>query len=103
MNDQLSVLALVTTRLDATGIGYMVTGSIAAGHYARPRMARDIDVVAAPQPGGHPMWMVSAEDLVLSKLLWSKEMRSELQMRDVRQLIAARPDLDWIYVEMWAS
>lgn len=45
MLDQLSVLKLVSSRLDAAGIGYMVTGSIAAGHYGQPRMTRDIDVV----------------------------------------------------------
>ena len=146
----------------------MVTGSIAAGHYAQPRMTRDIDLVVALQPDdaerlvalfhdqfesdagairaaigrrslfnlihtdaivkvdfvvlkdteyrqeefarrrrvivdGHPMWMVSAEDLVLSKLLWAKETRSELQMRDIRQIILAQPAMDWSYLDMWAT
>jgi len=145
----------------------MVTGSIAAGHYAQPRMTRDIDLVVALQPDdaerlvalfhdqfesdagairaaigrrslfnlihtdaivkvdfvvlkdmeyrqeefarrrqvivdGHLMWMVSAEDLVLSKLLWAKETRSELQMRDVRQIVSAQPALDWSYLDRWA-
>lgn len=44
--DQLSVLKLVTGRLDAARIPYMITGSIAGGHYGHPRMTRDIDVVA---------------------------------------------------------
>lgn len=48
--DQLSVLKLVTGRLDAAGIAYMVTGSIAAGHYGQPRMTRDIDVVVQLNP-----------------------------------------------------
>jgi hypothetical protein len=48
--DQLSVLKLVTGRLDAAGIPYMITGSIAAGHYGHPRMTRDIDLVAQLEP-----------------------------------------------------
>ena len=50
MNDQLSVLTLVTERLDHANIPYMITGSIAAGHYAQPRMTRDIDIVVELQP-----------------------------------------------------
>jgi hypothetical protein len=45
VSDQLDVLKLVATRLDAASIPYMVTGSIAASHYATPRFTRDIDVV----------------------------------------------------------
>jgi len=52
---------------------------------------------------GQTVWMVSAEDSILSKLLWSKDSRSELQLRDVRHLITARPDLDWAYLNLWAG
>jgi hypothetical protein len=45
MIDQFSILKLVTRRLDAAGLAYMLTGSIAAGFYAQPRMTRDIDLV----------------------------------------------------------
>jgi hypothetical protein len=48
--DQLSVLKLVASRLDAAGIAYMITGSIAAGHYAQPRFTRDIDLVVELRP-----------------------------------------------------
>ena len=166
--DQLAILKLVTARLDAAGIQYMITGSIAAGHYAQPRMTRDLDLVVELEPAdaerlvalfgdefecdlhairaaivrrslfnlihtdaivkvdfvvrkdtpyrveefgrrrrveidGQPMWMVSAEDLVVSKLLWARDSHSELQLRDVRHLIAAQPALDWAYVERWAD
>ena len=166
--DQLSILKLVTAGLDAAGIRYMITGSIAAGHYAQPRMTRDIDLVVDLEAAdaervvalfvdqfecdldairaaiarrslfnlihtdaivkvdfvvrkstsfrleefgrrrrvdidGQPMWMVSAEDLVLSKLLWAKDSRSELQLRDVRHIVAGQPGLDWAYVERWAD
>jgi len=41
---------------------------------------------------GFEAWIVSREDLVLSKLVWAKESGSELQMRDVRALLAAKVD-----------
>ncbi len=45
MSDELDVLQSVTGRLQAGGISYMVTGSMAANFYATPRMTRDIDLV----------------------------------------------------------
>ena len=52
---------------------------------------------------GVPLWVVSAEDLVLSKLDWARSSRSELQLRDVRNVIAAQPAFDWPYVDAWAE
>jgi Nucleotidyltransferase of unknown function (DUF6036) len=52
---------------------------------------------------GVEMWVVSAEDLVLSKLDWARDSRSEVQFRDVRNVIAAQRSLDWPYVEGWAA
>jgi hypothetical protein len=46
--------------------------------------------------------LVTAEDLILSKLDWARDSRSELQLGDVRNLIASVPQLDWPYVERWA-
>jgi len=168
VTDQFSILTLVTGRLDAIGIAYMLTGSIAAGYYAQPRMTRDIDLVVEVAPadadrlaaafapeftadatvirgaiarqslfnlnpieavakvdfivrkddryrreefrrrravelGGHRLWVVSPEDLILSKLVWAKPSRSELQLRDVRQLLAAVPSLDHTYLDRWAA
>ncbi len=168
MTDQFSILRLVAERLDAAGLRYMLTGSIAAGYYAQPRMTRDIDLVVEVAPadaerlaaafsrdfvvnleairaailrqglfnlihveavtkvdfvvrkdvpyrleefrrrrrveiGGSPFWIVSPEDLILSKLVWAKTSRSELQLRDVRQLLAAVEALDQAYLEQWAG
>ena len=50
-----------------------------------------------------PVWIVSPEDLILSKLVWSKDSRSEMQRRDVRALLETRTDLDWAYLEKWAQ
>jgi hypothetical protein len=166
--DQLAVLKLVTGRLDAAGIPYMITGSIALGHYAQPRFTRDIDLVVELRPDDaeriaalfqgdfetdaasiraaiaresmfnlihveaivkigfvvrkssayrleefrrrrtvmvdeQPVWMVTPEDLVLSKLAWAGESRSELQLRDVRHILAAQPGLDWSYLDHWSD
>jgi hypothetical protein len=165
MRSELEVLRDVCERLERAHIPYMLTGSFAAGYYARPRMTRDIDLVIelgvseaaglaalfepeylvppdlpsllkAPgmfnllqldslhkidfivrkdEPyrieefsrrrrvslGEFEVWIVSPEDLALSKLVWSRESRSELQRGDVRALLATT--LDWNYLERWAS
>ncbi len=45
-------------------------------------------------------WIVSREDLMLSKLVWAREWASELQLRDVRTLLDE--SLDWEYLERWS-
>ena len=44
--------------------------------------------------------IVSKEDLIISKLDWARDSRSELQLRDVRNLLATGYDVR--YVEEWA-
>lgn len=163
---ELLVLKDVCARLEAAGIEYMLTGSLAMTYYARPRMTRDIDVVvalttyAAPlvaaalgadyyvdvdavtdairtrRPcnaiylpsvvkidliprklgeyrrteferrrrvsfAGIELWIVSREDLILSKLDWARDTRSELQLRDVRHLLEG--PVDQSYLHRWAA
>jgi len=43
---------------------------------------------------------VSREDLVLSKLVWARESGSEVQLRDIRNLLSA--DADLVYIRDWA-
>jgi hypothetical protein len=45
--------------------------------------------------------IVSKEDLILSKLCWALDSRSELQLGDVRNLLSTNPDLD--YLNKWSS
>lgn len=52
--------------------------------------------------GGHEFAIVAPEDLVLSKLEWAKDSRSELQLNDVRNLLRDGPTLDMPYVMRWA-
>jgi len=59
------------------------------------RSAVEIDGVA--------LWLVAAEDLLLSKLVWAAESHSEMQLQDVRNLIRSVAALDWTYIERWAE
>ena len=49
------------------------------------------------------VWVVSPEDLVLSKMEWSLESRSQVQENDILSLLQALPDLDRVYIEGWAE
>jgi hypothetical protein len=167
MNDELEVLKLVVQRLEAAGMQYMVSGSMAMNFYAEPRMTRDIDIVVELEVAdadrlvqmfsdfycdvntirdaiahrtlfnmihhrsvvkvdfivrkdekyrrtelarrrsvvwqGVTLWVVTPEDLVLSKLWWARPSHSALQLGDVRNLIDSVQSLDWEYIERWAT
>jgi hypothetical protein len=168
MSEEIEVLRVVADRLEAAGIPYMVTGSMALGVYAVPRMTRDIDVVVELSVDdadricalfgpdfyvdadavrasiaargtfnlihvalvvkvdvvvrkdtdyrrtefarrrrltfeGHPLFVVAPEDLVISKLDWARDTRSEVQLGDVRHLLRSVPDLDRAYLEQWIA
>ncbi len=168
MSDELDVLLSVTARLQASGIVYMVTGSMAANFYATPRMTRDIDLVVELSDAdidrvvglfqdtyyidpdmvqqairnrsmfnmihnalvvkvdcvvrkdtdyrreefarrrtitlaGQSVAIVAPEDLILSKLDWARESRSQMQLDDVRNLLRSVQDLDRVYLSHWAD
>jgi hypothetical protein len=168
MSEEFEVLRVVTGRLDAAGVPYMVTGSIAVNYYGVPRMTRDIDIVVEVSVAdldricglfgddfdleretvraaiesetgfnlihqelvvkvdlvvrkaseyrrtefarrrrvswdGHPFLIVAPEDLVISKLEWARDSRSELQLGDVRNLLRSVPDLDRPYLDRWTT
>jgi hypothetical protein len=166
MQNELDIVRDVSQRLDAAGIGYMLTGSMAMNYYAQPRMTRDIDVVVAlrPDDAGRVVklfspdyyisreavdssiahqslfnlihnesvikvdcivrkqneyrlhefsrrqrikiqdfetWIVSKEDLILSKFFWAKDSHSETQLGDVKNLVAT--GCDRAYIEHWTA
>jgi hypothetical protein len=166
LQNELDIVRDVSRRLDAAGIGYMLTGSMAMNYYAQPRMTRDIDVVVALQTGDaerivrlfgadyyvsrsavqdsiareslfnlihnesvikvdcivrkrtayrleefnrrqrikiedFETWIVSKEDLILSKLYWARDSHSELQLRDVKNLLST--GCDRAYIERWTG
>ena len=47
--------------------------------------------------------VVAPEDLILSKLVWAKETESELQRRDVKEILSAGVKLDRAYLAVWAD
>jgi hypothetical protein len=52
---------------------------------------------------GLTLWIISPEDLLLSKLAWGKRGASARQAADVRTLLRDVAELDWAYVEEWAD
>jgi hypothetical protein len=44
--------------------------------------------------------VVSAEDLLLSKLIWIQELQSAVQMEDIKNL-STKKDLNWTYIDSW--
>ncbi len=168
MNIELEVLKTVTERLNDSNTPYMISGSVAASYYSKPRMTRDIDIVVELAGSevdkftalfqkdfyadkeyiekevlrkgmfnlihsqyavkvdfiirkdsefqktafsrrkellveNKPAWFISPEDLILAKLDWAKDSHSEMQLKDVRNLIKAVASLDIDYIKKWVS
>jgi len=166
MQNELDIVRDVSKRLDAAGIGYMLTGSVAMNYYAEPRMTRDIDIVLAlrledaesivqifssdyyvsreavessikhqslfnlihgesvikvdcivrkqsafrlnefdrrkrVKLRDFETWVVTKEDLILSKLFWAKDSHSEFQLRDVKNLVSTGCDRN--YIQNWTG
>lgn len=47
------------------------------------------------------VWIVSKEDLIISKLYWARESHSEFQLRDVRNLLKSGYDAS--YLQTWTK
>lgn len=157
-------------RLNATGVAYMLTGSMASNAYGTPRSTHDLDFViqlppsqvpklieafshpdyfldevsirAAYQPPhqfnlihipsalkadfwmlkpvpferemfrrrvqdtwfGEPLWLATAEDVLLHKLYWNSISPSDRQLGDVAGVFAVQGDvLDRDYLRHWAK
>jgi predicted nucleotidyltransferase len=166
VQEELKVLRDVSEKLEAQGIRYMLTGSVAMIYYAIPRMTRDIDIVVELSLSdaarfirsfateyyvsneavensiknqslfnllhnetiikvdfvirkestyrrleferrkrvpldGFQTWIVSREDLIISKLHWARESESERQLTDVRNLVSKDCDRD--YIDQWTQ
>lgn len=47
--------------------------------------------------------ITAPEDLVLSKLYWAKESKSEMQIKDVKNLLKSVADMDKDYLRRWVK
>ena len=47
--------------------------------------------------GDFETWIVSREDLILSKLYWARDSKSELQLRDVKNLLTVDCDMPYLF------
>lgn len=52
---------------------------------------------------GQDLYIVAPEDLILSKLEWAKDSKSEVQLRDVQNLLQSVKRLDRRYLARWAK
>ena len=50
---------------------------------------------------GINLWIVSREDLIISKLWWARDSHSEFQLRDVRNLL--KSEYDATYLDTWTE
>jgi hypothetical protein len=110
--NELDLLKLVASRLNDAEIGYMISGSVALTFYGKPR----IDFIIRKNQEyrilefnnrkkmkleDQEVWVVSLEDLIISKLYWAKDSFSEMQIKDIVSLIDL--DFDMEYVEEWCT
>lgn len=49
--------------------------------------------------GRDSVFIVSIEDLIISKLIWSRDSRSQMQLNDVKNLLKEEADLE--YIKEW--
>jgi len=89
MAEEIDLLKLVCQRLEDVGIAYMLTGSLAANFYAVPRMTRDIDIV------------IEIDRFEIGK--FCQRFESDLQLRDVKNLLASIKNLDEKYIGNWVQ
>lgn len=48
-------------------------------------------------------YIVSPEDLIISKLIWAKDSHSEIQLNDVRNILEDVKSMDIEYLEKWVN
>jgi hypothetical protein len=53
---------------------------------------------------GHPAFVASAEDMIVTKLRWAAGAMRPKDREDVRNMLAVQgPALDWSYIDRWTS
>ena len=49
---------------------------------------------------GRTIYVVSPEDLLISKLIWIQDLQSAVQIEDIKSLVVV-DNLDWEYISKW--
>ena len=49
---------------------------------------------------GFDVWLVSAEDLIISKLIWIQDIQSDKQREDIQSLLE-NPEININYIKIW--
>ena len=70
MLEELEVLRMVSERLEAARLPFMLTGSFALAYYGKPRMTRDLDIVVSLREGG-PKILDRSCSAVTSRRCWT--------------------------------
>lgn len=65
--------------------------------YARTAFGRRVCDV---ENFGTPVWVITAEDLIISKIRWIQDLYSDRQIADVLQILN-NPNLDIGYIKQW--
>ena len=65
------------------------------------RMKTRVD--PASRVDNNSVWLITAEDLVLAKLLWAEDSHSEMQIKDIRNLLATVKGLDRAHIKAWVA
>ncbi|OYT13418.1 MAG: hypothetical protein B6I19_05190 [Bacteroidetes bacterium 4572_114] len=111
------LLDKVVFGLNDKGIKYMLSGSVALNAYTVPRMTLDIDFIVRKSSefrelefarrrkmkiGNIETWIVSPEDLIISKIEWIQLYQSPKQIEDIKKLLEYTP-LNVAYVNEWCK
>ena len=93
--DSVAEMPLVKFRLYLAGHGIDVDIFLAESDYQRELMRRRVQHSVA----GAPAWFISAEDLILLKLIANRPR----DRADIDDLLLARSELDELYLRRWAG
>jgi hypothetical protein len=52
---------------------------------------------------GFEIFIISPEDLIISKLMWAMDSMSEIQLKDVSDIVLCVTNLDLNYLEFWVK
>jgi hypothetical protein len=93
--DQSELMRHVIHALEASGIGYMITGSQASAYYGEPRFTRDIDIVAELHEDqiGQFVGFFPPEDYYCDEEMIRKAIRQKSQFKSIHSKSGLKIDV----------